>query len=788
MASNYDDVLSQLRSGGLIVDRLETGKVQRCKVEGSHEKRGWYLLTEWRKDNGDDLLVGSYGVWRGSSNNAQRIVLNGVSLTAEQKAAFKRRLTEDSKRARAQRDQEGYRAAKRAESAWRDCLPDGQSSYLKRKLIDENYGAKYSPKGALVIPMADHSGRCHGLQFILSKDTHASRIEKTGRDKEYWPKGLQKRGHFHLIGGKPERILLIAEGFATAASLHMATNMSVAVAFDANNLQPVAESFKKRYPYLNILICGDDDRWTKDQNGNPWNPGVECASAAALSVTGSWIVPQFSDDVLRDQLFADKGEKNSDFNDLHKLDGLDAISNQINAKLEELQWFRRQHESNYALPEDGQAGELKPIDSYDELLERFALIYGNNGSVFDFQERKVMQLSDMRDACLSRELHRRWQESMLRKIVRPDEVGFDPTETDESIKCNLWGGWPTTPKSGSCEVLLGLLEYLTMNAEDPDSKDRAIYEWVLKWLAYPIQHPGAKMKTALIFHGPQGAGKNMFFEAYKMIYGKYGLLVDQTALEDKYNNLFSAKLFLIGDEVVAHNELYHTKNMLKGFITGDTIRINPKNVAAHTERNHLNVVFLSNQIQPLAIDEDDRRYAVIWTPSKFPPKFYTDVKEEINEGGIEALHHYLLHLPLGDFKPHTLPPMTESKRELIDLGMDSTERFWSSYSSELIDGIKPLPARSEDIFELYRIWCGRVGITKFAPMHVLTGKLGKRPDVKKDRGRFFAGAVEKQAAFIYPKGQFEPPDGKTQLEWLSQCVVDFKESLLAYKNDRLVNM
>ena len=37
--------------------------------------------------------------------------------------------------------------------------------------------------------------------------------------------------------------------------------------------------------------------------------------------------------------------------------------------------------------------------------------------------------------------------------------------------------------------------------------------WVLKWLAYPIQHPGAKMRTALVLHGPQGTGKNMFFEA-----------------------------------------------------------------------------------------------------------------------------------------------------------------------------------------------------------------------------------------------------------------------------------
>lgn len=787
MASNYDDVLSQLRSSGLIVDRLEPGKVQRCKVESSHERRGWYLLTEWRKDDGEELLVGSYGVWRGSNNNAQRIILNNVSLSSEQRSAFKRRLAEDSKKAKAQRDAEGYKAAKRAESAWMSCTANGSSSYLKRKLIDENYGAKFSPKGALVIPMADHSGRCHGLQFILSKETHGGRIEKFGRDKEYWPKGLQKRGHFHLIGGKPERILLIAEGFATGASLHMATNLPVAVAFDANNLQPVAESFKKRYRYLNILICADDDRWTKDQNGNPWNPGVECASVASLAVTGSWIAPEFSDNDLRDKLFSETGEKNSDFNDLHKLDGIDAVSNQINHKLEELQWFRRNQESSYSLPEDGITGDLKPIDSYDELLERFALIYGNSGSVFDFQERRVLPLSDMRDACLSRELHRRWQESMIRKIVRPDEVGFDPTETDLSIKCNLWGGWPTKPKQGGCEVLLDLLKYLTMN-EDPSDNDDGIYEWVLKWLAYPIQFPGAKMKTALIFHGPQGAGKNMFFEAYKMIYGKYGLLVDQAALEDKYNNLFSAKLFLIGDEVVARQELYHTKNMLKGFITGDTIRINPKNVAAHTEKNHLNVVFLSNETQPLVIDEDDRRYAVIWTPAKLPPNFYKDVKDEINDGGIEALHHFLLNLPLGDFKPHTLPPMTESKRELIDLGMDSTERFWSSYSGELIDGIKPMPARSEDIFELYRLWCGRVGITKFAPMHVLTGKLGKRPDIKKDRGRFFYGAKEKQAAFIYPKGQFDPPDGKTQLEWLSQCVVDFKEALVNYKSDRVANM
>ena len=40
MACNYDDVVDQLTSFGLVVDRLEVGRMVRCKVEGDREKRG----------------------------------------------------------------------------------------------------------------------------------------------------------------------------------------------------------------------------------------------------------------------------------------------------------------------------------------------------------------------------------------------------------------------------------------------------------------------------------------------------------------------------------------------------------------------------------------------------------------------------------------------------------------------------------------------------------------------------------------------------------------------------
>ena len=99
MASNYDDVLGQLAAAGLQVDHLNIGRLTRCKVEGDRERRGWYHLHEMRLDNGDELIVGSYGVWQGTSNNATKVELRKAELSAEQRDAMRKRLAEDRKRA-----------------------------------------------------------------------------------------------------------------------------------------------------------------------------------------------------------------------------------------------------------------------------------------------------------------------------------------------------------------------------------------------------------------------------------------------------------------------------------------------------------------------------------------------------------------------------------------------------------------------------------------------------------------------------------------------------------------
>lgn len=755
--TNYDDVLAQMRLAGLVVDSLETGRIRRCKVEGDRERRGWYLLHDLPLESGELVMVGTFGVWRGNSSNAQKVELKITSLSMEQKAALKARIAEDQRQAERVRKRNAARAAERAQNVWNKCARDGESPYLKRKGV-QAHGVRFTPSNAVVVPMLDTAGRIHGLQFI-----HAAK--RNGRDKDYWPAGLSKQGHFHQIGPVPTAVLLVAEGYATAASLFEATGWPVAVAFDAGNLIHVTQALAKRYQGVHILVCADDDFLTEG------NPGVQAASAAALAVSGAWLAPVFA---------ADRGQqKITDFNDLHAIEGLHQVRAQVETRLRQLGWLSAQpaHPAPQGGGEGEETPELRPIESTSELLERFYLVYEMPETVFDAQEHKLVPLSSMRNLCTSRMIHRAWMESATKKVVRIDGVGFDPSGEDPSVVCNLWSGWPIKPVKGDCESLLELLYHLCKQEKNPDE----VYQWTLKWLAYPLQYPGTKMKTALVFHGPQGSGKNMFFEAYAAIFQIYARIIDQGAVEDKFNDWASRKLFLIADEVVARAELFHIKNKLKGLVTGDTIRINPKNVGAYEEKNHLNMVFLSNEVMPAVLERDDRRYLVVWTPPKLDTAFYEAVKMEIENGGVAALYDHLLRLPLGDFKPWTLPPVTDAKRTLIDVSMGSSERFIQDWLERLIP-LPVCPCRTEDLFEAFRFWQHRTG-SKGPSMTMFITEATRRARASKERRRHYVGdtTASTQSTVFFPEGS----DTAMPLQDLSDHVRNFADSVRAWKRQHM---
>lgn len=771
---NYGDVLSQLQAAGLVVERLEvdTAKPVRCRVEGDREKRGWYRLYELVTSRGERLVVGSYGVWRGTDPGATKVELDkerSAGLSEQEREALRLRLAEDRRRADAERKAAAERAARAAAAAWKHYAPEGDAEYLRRKGV-QGYGLRYTEGGAAVVPLLDVSGKIHGLQFLRTP-AQARLVKRPA--KEFWPSGVAKKGHFHLVG-IPDWIVLIAEGYATAATLHAATGYPVAVAFDCGNLLPVAEALHARYRRARILICADDDFSTTG------NPGVSAASAAALAVGGAYVQPVWADDAARREQHAAGGAKLTDFNDLARTEGMHVVAQQVSSRLSALGWQRRAEPPRLLSHGGGRGEALRPISDVDELLERFALVYAHGGAVFDRREHLLMALSDMRDACVRRDIHRFWAEHPGRQVVRVEEVGFDPTQEDPAITCNLFAGWPTTPKRGDCRHLLDLLRYMCSGEKNAVG----LYDWVLRWLAYPIQRPGAKMRTTLVVHGPQGTGKNLFFECVMRIYGPYGDVIDQSAVEDRFNDWVSRKLFLLADEVVARSDLYHVKNKLKALITGDRVRINPKNLPARWEANHLNLVFLSNEAMPVVLEEDDRRHCVIWTPQKADGAFYSAVKAEIEAGGIAALHQHLLGLDLRDFGEATLPPETEAKAELIDLAHDSPMRFWEDLQLGEIRSLHARPGLATDWYEAYKVYCVRHGLRP-APMPRFVNQLERRRSVRSARKRYEIGAVEHGPHGVLFLGNARhpnecPPD-RREREWLGEQVSTLRSELAEYR-------
>lgn len=208
---------------------------------------------------------------------------------AESKAAAEvRRAAAEAERARqAQRQRE---CAMRAAELWAEAA-EGLSAelasaapYLVRKRLQGSHGARFAPGGVLRVPMRDAAGELWNVQDI---GPDGAKLYAAGR-------GGRKAGLFHMIGepdGAP--VLLLAEGFATAASAHEATGRPAAVAFDAGNLAAVARDLRGLHPKARVAILADNDRDTERRTGR--NPGREAADKAARAVRGVAVAPKASE-------------------------------------------------------------------------------------------------------------------------------------------------------------------------------------------------------------------------------------------------------------------------------------------------------------------------------------------------------------------------------------------------------------------------------------------------------------------------------------------------------------
>ena len=260
------------------------------------DKAGWCRMFP----DGDGAVFGN---WReGATYTWQRRDQSAPPPTAEEQRAARARAETAQREAEQERQKQRASAAETAARIWGQTQRLATHPYLARKGI-RSHGARLDRDGRMVLPVYDGERRFQSLQFIDEKG-----------DKRFLPGSAMKGGRLMLGNATEGGPLVLAEGFATAASVREATGFAAVVAFSGSNLKDVAVDLAGRFPQNRLIVAGD-----VDERGQ----GRIYAEVTRDACRGSIAVyPAFADE-----------RPEGDWNDLMQAEGGDEVKRQIEAAL-----------------------------------------------------------------------------------------------------------------------------------------------------------------------------------------------------------------------------------------------------------------------------------------------------------------------------------------------------------------------------------------------------------------------------------------------------------------------
>jgi putative DNA primase/helicase len=387
------------------------GVLHRVHVEGDRagSKNAWYVVHI------DERPAGAFGCNKRYGDRRLSWTAKGVApLTADDRRRLKEKEEERriaSAKAKASRQAD---AALRAVSMWEGAKEATTHPYLTAKGV-QSHGLRvgtfvrelrpaengdqrqHRTANTLLIPIKNAAKELVSLQAIFAEPQKWNGDART-KDFIY---GGEKAGCWFAIGkaipgDDGRKVVLIAEGYATAATIHEATGHGVIVAFDAGNLRPVGEAVRRLMPKARIIFAADNDQWTKEPVENP---GVFRARQAADAVGGEVVSPWFRN----------VDGHPTDFNDLRAMEGGAAVRQQILAvvsprredpneppPVDEIPDQGEPHHDDLAdgEPKKRKPGSPPPVD--EDLIENdsyFRFLGYTRGEVHFFQREKNMRLS-----------------------------------------------------------------------------------------------------------------------------------------------------------------------------------------------------------------------------------------------------------------------------------------------------------------------------------------------------------------------------------------------------------
>ncbi|HTQ99240.1 MAG TPA: bifunctional DNA primase/polymerase, partial [Candidatus Acidoferrum sp.] len=149
---------------------------------------------------------------------------------------------------------------------------------------------------------------------------------------------------------------------------------------------------------------------------------------------------------------------------------------------------------------------------------------------------------------------------------------------------NLWRGMAVQPMQGPWPLMKYHIAKVLARANE------AALDYIIKWAAWKLQHPGECPQVALVFKGSKGAGKGTFARTLRQFFGAHGLQVfNSKHLVGQFNAHLRNCLLLYADEAFWAGDK-QGESTLKGLITEPTIPIEQKGVDLIDWKNRIGLI------------------------------------------------------------------------------------------------------------------------------------------------------------------------------------------------------
>jgi Family of unknown function (DUF5906) len=276
---------------------------------------------------------------------------------------------------------------------------------------------------------------------------------------------------------------------------------------------------------------------------------------------------------------------------------------------------------------------------------------------------------------------KRWLKWNYRRQYLCRGVVFEPGGPLEipTDMLNLWRGFGIEPKQGDWSVMLNHIRDVICSG----NKDH--FQYLIRWMAYGVQHPDRPIGVAIALRGEEGAGKGFVWRNYGKLFGNHFKHVAHGEhLTGRFNAALAEACTVFLDEALWAGDR-KGEQILKALVTEDTFQLERKFCDPIPVKNRLRIVIASNNqwivpvstrgrrycvldVSDLYADENDPAHAAYWEPLQAQFGDYAP------DQGRAAMLYDLLHMDLSNFNIRAVPK-SAAKTEQKLLTQTGTEAW-----------------------------------------------------------------------------------------------------------------